>query len=69
MRVLGHCEPTHILGGRLDYAFLFSDPDREASLEVINSLVSDHFAILAKKKHLPKVQCNRSKKTTTTMQL
>ena len=46
VRVLGKCEPTHILGGRLDYALFFSDPNRQASLNVVDSLVSDHFAIL-----------------------
>ena len=44
-RVLGTGEATHIRGGRLDYAIIFNMFDVESELDVVNTLVSDHFAI------------------------
>ena len=46
VKMLGNDEPTHVRGGRIDYALLFNMADYRAKAEVIKDLLSDHFAIM-----------------------
>ena len=57
VRLIGDPQPTHILGGCLDYACLYADPYRECKMETVDSLLSDHFAI--------KVEINAQQKSCT----
>ena len=45
VRVLGNGEPTHIRGGRIDYALLFNMYEYRADALVVGDLLSDHFAM------------------------
>lgn len=45
VKVLGIDEPTHVRGGRLDYAILFNMVSCEGCAEIVRDLLSDHFAI------------------------
>lgn len=47
VRMIGENEPTHAKGGRLDYICLFQDQYRQCSVEIIDTLYSDHYALLA----------------------
>ncbi|KAG0708718.1 hypothetical protein GWK47_023972 [Chionoecetes opilio] len=44
-RLMGSQEPTHIQGGRLDYACLVNHQGAPGICNVISDLLSDHFAI------------------------
>lgn len=45
LRLIGNPQPTHLRGGRLDYACLYGDPYRDCTMEIVDSLLSDHFAL------------------------
>ena len=45
VRVLGNGGPTHVRGGRIDYAILFNMIECRANAVVVGNLLSDHFAI------------------------
>ena len=47
-KVLGAGEPTHVKGGRLDYAVIFNMLDVQAESKVVDTLLRDHFAIEVK---------------------
>ena len=47
IRVLGENEPTHGKGGRLDYISMYRDPYRRCLVELVDTLISDHFALKA----------------------
>ena len=47
IRVMGEKEPTHGKGGRLDYISLYKDPYRRCLVELVDTLISDHFALKA----------------------
>ena len=47
VKILGSDEPTHVRGGRIDYAFLFNMIDYAGDAAVVKDLLSDHFAIHA----------------------
>ncbi|XP_045117646.1 uncharacterized protein LOC123508177 [Portunus trituberculatus] len=44
-RLLGDNSPTHLQGGRIDYACLFNIQGMEGKCTVISELLSDHFAL------------------------
>lgn len=43
---IGNPQPTHIRGGWLDYVCLYGDQYRECSMKLVDSFVSDHFALI-----------------------
>lgn len=45
VKILGNPEPTHVRGGRIDYAMLFNMEEFNGSARVLSILVSDHFAL------------------------
>ena len=55
INILGDAEPTHLRGGRLDYAILFNMCGIIANANVVGDLVSDHFA-LSVSIHIDKAQ-------------
>ena len=60
-KVLGAGEPTHLKGGRLDYAVIFNMLDVQAESKVVDTLLSDHFAIEVKL-HVDKMFVNNRKR-------
>ncbi|KAK7076912.1 hypothetical protein SK128_000150, partial [Halocaridina rubra] len=48
VEMLGNGQPTHVRGGRLDYAILFNMNESEASADTLYALLSDHFALKVK---------------------
>ena len=57
INMLGNNEPTHLRGGRLDYAVLFNMFGFSANASAVGDLVSDHFA-LSVNVHIDKIQRN-----------
>ncbi|KAG0728414.1 hypothetical protein GWK47_032522 [Chionoecetes opilio] len=45
VRLLGDDSPTHLQGGRIDYACLFNTEGMGGKCEVVSELLSDHFAL------------------------
>ena len=54
VKVLGNGEPTHVKGGRLDYAILFNMLEVQADFKNVDTLLSDHTAINVRL-HLEKI--------------
>ena len=46
IQILGNRKPTHVRGGKLDYAIMFNMNEVQAVLDILYELMSDHFPII-----------------------